>query len=182
VEPAEFEALYVREFARLKGQLTAVCGDPDEAADCVQEAFVRAWEHREQLVADASPGGWVRTAAVRIATSRWRRARNAVTAWQRVGARPPSGPADPAEAGDDGTLVALRTLPADHRHVLALHYVLDLPVAEIARLVRASEGTVKVRLHRGRKALAARLAVPALHSAHAGDDRPGRCADRPEGA
>lgn len=166
MEPPEFEQLYVREFARLKGQLTAVCGDPDEAADCVQEAFVRAWEHRDELVADASPGGWVRTAAVRIATSRWRRARNAVTAWQRLGSRPPAVHDDPADAGTDVTLDALRTLPVDQRHALALHYVLDLSVADIALLVRASEGAVKVRLHRGRKALADRLAVPDLPQHH----------------
>jgi RNA polymerase sigma-70 factor (ECF subfamily) len=159
VDPSEFEALYAREFPRLRGQLTAVCGDPDEAADCVQEAFVQAWRHRRDLAADGSPGGWVRTAALRVATSRWRRARGAVTAWQRLGARPGAGPADPGDAVSDETLRALRDLPADQRHALALHYVVDLPVADIARIVGASEGAVKVRLHRGRRALAARLAA-----------------------
>jgi RNA polymerase sigma-70 factor (ECF subfamily) len=174
MDPSEFEALYAREFPRLKGQLTVLCGDPDEAADCVQEAFVRAWQHRRQLTVDGSPGGWVRTAAVRIATSRWRRARTAGSAWQRLGARPGPAPVDPADAGCDATVRALRALPAGQRHVLALHYVLDLPVAEIADLVRASEGAVRVRLHRGRQALAGRLTelegVPARH------------AGRPEGA
>ncbi|MGF1647628.1 MAG: RNA polymerase sigma factor [Kineosporiaceae bacterium] len=174
MDPSEFEALYEREFPRLKGQLTVLCGDPDEAADCVQEAFVRAWQHRRELAADGSPGGWVRTAAVRVATSRWRRARTAGSAWQRLGARPGPPPADPGDAGCDETVRALRELPAGQRHVLALHYLLDLPVAEIADLVRASEGAVKVRLHRGRQALAARLAVP--------EDVPAHHPGRPEGA
>jgi RNA polymerase sigma-70 factor (ECF subfamily) len=43
--------------------------------------------------------------------------------------------------------------------VIALHYVADAPVAEIAQVLGLAEGTVKAQLHRARQALAARLAT-----------------------
>ena len=52
---------------------------------------------------------------------------------------------------------ALRRLPEAQREVVALHYLADLPVVEIADLLGVAEGTVKSRLMRGREALAALL-------------------------
>jgi DNA-directed RNA polymerase specialized sigma24 family protein len=69
-------------------------------------------------------------------------------------AAPPPGP-------DRVTLVAaLRELPERPRHALVLYYLGDQSVAEIARSMGTAEGTVKVWLHRGRAALAARLGTP----------------------
>jgi RNA polymerase sigma factor (sigma-70 family) len=53
---------------------------------------------------------------------------------------------------------ALRTLPPGQREVVALHYLADLEVAEVARTLGIAEGTVKSRLSRGRTALAVALA------------------------
>ena len=53
---------------------------------------------------------------------------------------------------------ALRQLPMQQRRALALHYLLDLPVSQIAAETGAAEGTVKSWLARGRTALAAMLA------------------------
>ncbi|HEY0698035.1 MAG TPA: sigma-70 family RNA polymerase sigma factor, partial [Micromonospora sp.] len=55
-------------------------------------------------------------------------------------------------------LAALRDLPEGQRHALALHYLVDLPVDEVAATLGVSAGTVKSRLSRGRRALAALLA------------------------
>jgi RNA polymerase sigma-70 factor (ECF subfamily) len=41
--------------------------------------------------------------------------------------------------------------------VLVAYYLAEVPVAEIARLLRMPEGTVKTHLHRGRRALRMQL-------------------------
>ncbi len=51
-------------------------------------------------------------------------------------------------------LAALRQLPQGQRHALALHYLVDLPVDEVAATLGVSVGTVKSRMSRGRRALA----------------------------
>ena len=71
----EFDAFYTGSFARLVGQIYAICGNAAEAQDCVQEAFVRAWDKRRSLNADHAPEAWVRTVAYRLAVSRWRKTR-----------------------------------------------------------------------------------------------------------
>lgn len=52
---------------------------------------------------------------------------------------------------------ALRQLPATHRQALALHYLFDMSVEEIARETDVPVGTVKSWLSRGRSRLAALL-------------------------
>jgi RNA polymerase sigma-70 factor (ECF subfamily) len=41
--------------------------------------------------------------------------------------------------------------------VIVLHYLLDMPVQEVAQTLRIPTGTVKARLFRGRRMLAVRL-------------------------
>jgi Sigma-70, region 4 len=61
---------------------------------------------------------------------------------------------------------ALATLPRRHRQVVVLHYLLDLPVQEVARQLAVPVGTVKSRLARARSALAVQLDVePIRHGA-----------------
>ena len=69
----EFDAFYTASFGRVVNQLHAMIGDRDEAQECVQEAFARAWSHRGSLERAAAPEAWVRTTAYRLAVSRWRR-------------------------------------------------------------------------------------------------------------
>ena len=54
---------------------------------------------------------------------------------------------------------AVRALPRRQSQVIALRYVADASVAEIAQTLGLAEGTVKAQLHRGRQALAVRLAT-----------------------
>jgi len=154
-----FDAFYQTSFSRLVGQIYAMCGSVTEAQDCVQEAFIRAWDRRRSLDRDQSPEAWVRTVAYRLAVSRWRRARKSLLPPDRAhAARPPSEP--------DVTRVALaralQALPAEQRRAIVLHHLGDLSVAEVAAEVGAPTGTVKARLSRGRAALAALLADETL--------------------
>ena len=116
MDEAEFDDFYAASFARLVGQLHAMIGDRDEAQECVQEAFVRAWSHRAQLDRGHAPEAWVRTTAYRLAVSRWRRAVRA----RRAPDRAVQHQAPPPEPGADrGALVeALRQRPEAQRHTV----------------------------------------------------------------
>jgi len=153
VDAATFDAFYSASFPRLVGQVYAMCGDFTEAQDCVQEAFVRAWDHRRQLAAVQSPEAWVRTVAWRLAVSRWRRARRGVTFADRSHSQARPGP----DVDHTALVSALRLIPEEQRRAVVLHHLCDLSVADVAAETGVPVGTVKARLSRGRAALAGLL-------------------------
>jgi RNA polymerase sigma-70 factor (ECF subfamily) len=158
MDAEEFDDLYAASFGRLVHQLHAMIGDRDEAQECVQEAFVRAWSHRGRLEKGQAPEAWVRTTAYRLAVSRWRRTLRGRRAPDRA-LQPSDHPPAPSQAVDDqvAVIAALRQLPEPQRRALVLHHLCDLPVQAVAAETGAAEGTVKARLSRGRAALAALL-------------------------
>lgn len=142
-------------YRRLVVQLYGVTGSLDEAEDLVQEAFVRAAATGRRFLAVDNPEAWLRTTAVNAHRSRWRKVMNGRRAQERM-----VPPRDPADLEQHLELIdALRSLPEAQRHVIALHYLADLPVERIADELGVPSGTVKSRLSRGRQALAAQLAV-----------------------
>lgn len=152
----EFDEFYAASFRRLTNQLYAMIGDRDEAQDCVQEAFVRAWAHRRRLQRAEHPEAWVRTTAYRLAVSRWRR----TTRGRRPADRAVGTPTVAAPPGEThvALVAALRQLPESQRQALVLHHLADLSVHAVAAEVGVPEGTIKARLSRGRAALAELLA------------------------
>ncbi|MBI2244001.1 MAG: SigE family RNA polymerase sigma factor [Nocardioides sp.] len=161
MDELEFDEFYSASFQRIVGQVYAMIGNRDEAQECVQEAFARAWAHRRKLDRAEHPEAWVRTTAYRLAVSRWRRtARGRRPIDRALGA--PTETAPPSEA-HVALVAALKQLPEAQRQALVLHHIADLPVHDVAREVGVPEGTIKARLSRGRAALAAILA----------DERPG---------
>ncbi|MFS3130691.1 SigE family RNA polymerase sigma factor [Nocardioides sp. Bht2] len=163
----EFDAFYNASFSRLTGQLHAMIGNRDEAQECVQEAFIRAWSRRKQFGEVTHPDAWIRTTAYRLAVSRWRRVKLARRAPDRA-----------LQHGDDAAgpdvnrvalIAALKQLPESQRRALVLHHLCDLSVQQVADETGVPPGTVKARLHRGRTALAALLdadAGPTQGAAH----------------
>lgn len=154
MDAAAFDAFYSASFPRLVGQLYAMCGDFCEAQDCVQEAFIRAWDHHRQLDRRHAPEAWVRTVAWRLAVSRWRRTRRALSHTDR--AQPKLPPPEP-DVHHTALVSALRQIPEDQRRAIVLYHLCDRSVAEVAAETGFPEGTVKARLSRGRTALAALL-------------------------
>jgi len=162
MDEAEFDDFYTSSFARVTAQLHALIGDRDEAQECVQEAFVRAWSHRRKLDRAQHPEAWVRTVAYRLAVSRWRR----TVRGRRAPDRAVSSAGTTAAPSESHVAVveALKKLPERQRRVLVLHHIADLPVHEVAREVGAPEGTVKSWLSRGRATLATLLDEGASHA------------------
>jgi RNA polymerase sigma-70 factor (ECF subfamily) len=122
----------------------------------------------------ADPEAWLYRVAVNLVRSRWRRLRvgRRVTARLAAGVGrldDPPAPSGPAQVDARLLLLAaLRRLPFEQREALALHYLADLPVADVAARVGAPVGTVKARLSRGRDALARFLAEDGVRVDDAG--------------
>ncbi len=157
MEAAEFDDFYTASYPRVVNQVHAMIGDREEARDCVQEAFVKAWSRRRQLDHAGSPEAWVRVTAYRMAVSRWRRTMLSRRTPDR--ALQPTEPTPPPDESRVALVAALQQLPEDQRRALVLHHLCDLPVAEVAAEVGAPVGTVKARLSRGRAALQSLLSA-----------------------
>jgi RNA polymerase sigma-70 factor, ECF subfamily len=154
-ESRGFEAFYLREYQAVVRLAYALSGSRLVAEDIAQEAFLRAFRDWETI---RHPSAWVRKVAVRRAgRTAHRRLLEARALARLVAGRGPAVAELPEE--DAEVWRAVRALPRRQAQVIALRYVADAPVAEIARTLGLAEGTVKAQLHRGRQALAARLAT-----------------------
>lgn len=148
---ADFNTLYSAGYGRLAAQLYAYLGDATEAEDVTQEAFLRAWRDWERISTYDDPVAWVRRVAWNLATSRLRsltRATRVRVASEAVAALSPDRVA---------LVAALRQLPERQRLAVVLHYLADLPVADVCAEMNAARGTVLSWLHRGRAQLATLL-------------------------
>ena len=151
-DSADFDAFYIATVRRVVLYLYAACGDRSEAQDIAQEAFARAWQHWSKVAGYDDPEAWVRSVAWRLMINRWRGLRRWLAARARMGP-PPYATASPSP--DRVAIVgALQSLPPAQRQAIALHYLLDMSVHDIAASVGVPEGTVKARLSRARTALA----------------------------
>jgi RNA polymerase sigma-70 factor, ECF subfamily len=147
------QEVFTASYRRLVVQLYGVVGNAGEAEDLVQEAFVRASASGSKFLRVDNPEAWLRVTAINLHRSRWRKLRN----FGRISSKLATPTDLPGLDQHVIVIDALRRLPEQQREVLALHYLADLPVAEIASILHAPEGTVKSRLMRGREALAAEL-------------------------
>jgi RNA polymerase sigma-70 factor (ECF subfamily) len=147
-----FEQLVERHQHRLFTLAARLLGSREDAADAVQEAFIRAWLGLPSFRRGAKFSTWL-----------YRICLNAVHD-QRV-KRPSTPledvvePADPRDAFLAQELSgafqgALAALDEDYRAAVVLYDVLGCSYAEIAELTGVAEGTVKSRIFRGRARLA----------------------------
>ncbi len=163
-----FDEFYRATSVRMVRYGYALMGDLADAQDVVQEAYTRAWRQWPTVAGHPTPEGWVRLTVSRLATDRWRRLRSWRAALSRAG--PPPDESPPSE----NTVLlttALRQLPPDQRQAVALHYLFDLSVDDIARESGVPAGTVKSWLYRGRARLAELLAEAASDRMEVSDAR-----------
>ena len=137
-----------------------LCGDWHTADDLVSTALVKLLRHWRRVSRMDNPDAYVRRILLRAWLDERRRP------WRREQSREvvPDRPAD--RAGPDGVadrltiLALLAELPPKRRAVLVLRYFCDLSVAETARELGCSEGTVKSQAARAIEGLRARLVAP----------------------
>lgn len=145
---------YQAYYRRLVATLYGLTGDHCEAQDLVQEAYARALARPAVFLDVADPEAWLRTVAVNLARTRWRR-RRLLDTLVRSGRVAPAPESTPGVTPDRVLLVdALQKLSRPTRETIVLHHLADMSVHEVAETLAVPVGTVKARLSRGRALLA----------------------------
>jgi RNA polymerase sigma-70 factor (ECF subfamily) len=123
--------------------------DRSAAEDAVQEASIKAWRKLKQLRGDLRS---LRPWFLSIVANECRMARR--TRWWSVVRLPdiPRSSEDPEAASSDLHSALLRMNP-DERLPLVLHFYLDLPLDEVARILGVSPSAAKSRIYRAAKRL-----------------------------
>ena len=147
-----FEALYRAERASILAVAGALVGDWAIAEDVVQESFAQAYLQWKTVGQFDRPGAWVRRVAINKAISRLRRREAETRALGRVGLG--SQASSDAPVADAELWAVVRGLPRRQAQAVALTYIMDLTMAEVAEVLGCSEGSVKTHLHRARERLA----------------------------
>lgn len=151
---------------RAYGVAVGIVGDPDEALDVVQDAFIKAYYRLSDFRFGSNFYTWFYRLLVNQAIDRWRKAARAATvsfdeAWGSGETSDPGTvayPKTPEElAGNrelaEGITRAVAGLPEYHRAVILLREVEGMAYEEIARVLDCSVGTVMSRLHYARAKL-----------------------------
>lgn len=154
VTDTSFDDFYLREFPPMVALAAAVTGSHLLAEDLAQEAMTRVYRRWDQVSRLEKPGAFLRRVTTNLALSRRRRDLVAAAGNRRL--RSATG-LSPAEEPHAEVWQAVGRLPGKQRAAIALFYLEDRPVDEIATILSCSAATARVHLHRGRKALAAML-------------------------
>lgn len=154
--PGAFDAFAQRERSALVAFAWSLTGSLPAAEELAQEALTAAWAAWDRVGDFDKPGVWARKVVANRAATRRRKIGREAHALGRLWARRVANKVE-LPHGDAELWQLVRTLPGRQAQVIALHYVDDRSVVEIAGLLNCTVGTVKTHLHRARKALAQAL-------------------------
>ena len=150
----DFDRLYQSAYPKVYRTLTAILGEPAEAEDCAQDAFVQALGAWKRWRPDAPAEAWIHRIAVNRAISYRRRAklRTVGEVLRRLGKPGPSH--DPAEvATRPDLLTALRSLPPKLTAAIVLRHYHGYTNREIGAALGVTERTVGSRLQQAAERL-----------------------------
>jgi RNA polymerase sigma-70 factor (ECF subfamily) len=152
-----FERLYRDHVGRLHGLCLRMTRNPDLAADCVQDAFIKAWKALPKFEARASFSTWLHRIAVNTVLERRRGPSNAEIAVEdpTVHEEPVMVLDTPVE--EEELEAAIESLPQGARDALVLCGLYGYEHAEAASMLGIAVGTCKAQLHRARGLLKERL-------------------------
>jgi RNA polymerase sigma-70 factor (ECF subfamily) len=153
-----FSILASQSVDRLHGVAYRILRDADRADDATQQSLIAAWKHIRGLRDPDSFDAWTYRMVVHAA---YREARRERSRQERIRWILPNTPSEPdvssAAAQRDELERAFRKLSPEHRAVLVLRHYADLPLAEIAQILRVPVGTVGSRIFHATRQLRAAL-------------------------
>ncbi len=155
----QFETFYHANYRATVGLAYALSGSRHIAEDIAQDAFLAAHKDWDRIGKFERPELWVRRVVSNISVSMFRTKVREAKAVARMRHEPQVSQLMPE---DHEFWHAVRKLPKRQAQAIALHYLEDRPVSEIAEVLRCTEATVRVHLFKGRKAIAKRLHIEDL--------------------
>ena len=157
----EFEDVYRRELHTMVALGTSLTGSREAGVDLAHEAMLRAYRSWSKVRAMDRPGAWIRRVLINLAIDWHRRSGRERRAVARIAPAPPVELADPVSTC---FWAAVRALPERQRAAVALYYLEDLGVDQIAEILEVSAGTVKTSLFKARRSLERALHVEEVTS------------------
>lgn len=158
-----FDELMRRHEDRVFAVCLRILRNREAALDATQDTFLTVFRKADQFRGDSAFSTWIYRIAVNTCYDHLRKAKRRPT-----DPLPPThDPADPAaeEAIDAVALrpdlsAALAAIPVEFRTAIVLVDVEGLALIDAAAVLEVAEGTIKSRLHRGRRQLAEILGNP----------------------
>jgi RNA polymerase sigma-70 factor, ECF subfamily len=147
-EQLDFSGIYEQNRGKVRAVLYQIAGD-ENLEDLVQEAFVRIWKGLAGYRRDAKLSSWIYRISVNTALDHLRsrsRQKESQVDHALDGATSNSDQHRDCETRDL-VLKGLMGLNKDHRAVLVLSLIHEIPLYEVAEILEIPEGTVKSRLH-----------------------------------
>jgi RNA polymerase sigma-70 factor (ECF subfamily) len=171
-DPEAFGVLFGRHRDRLWAVALRTTGDPEDAADALQEAMIAAFRRAASYRGDAAVTTWLHRIVVNACLDRLRRRKvrmaeplpDDIEEYAGRGSTITAAPDDPLESAlgteqRTAVLAALATLPPDQRAALVLVDMEGYSIDETAAMLDCAPGTVKSRCSRGRAKLLPLLAA-----------------------
>ncbi|WP_268245622.1 RNA polymerase sigma factor SigM [Planomonospora parontospora] len=156
-DPHAFSELVKRHRDRMWAVALRTLGDPDEAADAVQDAFVSAYRKADSFRGEAAVTTWLHRIVVNACLDRMRRKSvRPVADDELIEAAERETPVPDQTAEREVSMEvssALKLLPADQRAALVLVDMMGYSVEDAAQVLQVPSGTVKSRCARGRAKL-----------------------------
>lgn len=164
--PEAFDRLFLRYQDYVYNVCLGILGNADDARDCAQETFVRVHRKAHEFRGQAAVSTWLYRIAVNVCMGLLRqKPRTRAASLEEEHLRELPAPADMPERGleqeaeERSVREILRELPSDYRLALVLRYFQNLSYEEMSQALGWSLPKVKVKLHRARRAFAARYAA-----------------------
>ncbi len=162
---AEFRRLYEANRASVHAYFTGRTGSPQQAADLMQDVFLRVWRRLDEVAGlpEDRQRAWIFTVARNLSVDAHRHERTRAGA-EQVLAREPARPQQPAStaviAAERVAVVgeAIRRLPEPQRVVITMAAAGGMTSADLADALGVAAGTVRYRLSLARRAVAEALA------------------------
>jgi RNA polymerase sigma-70 factor (ECF subfamily) len=150
-----FEAFYDSEYWAVVRLAAAVTNRWDIAEELVQDAFLSLHRRWSKISTYDAPDAWLRRVVLNRAVSSLRRRAAEARLAAHLANQPARVVEGPQPTNEVWRLVA--KLPSRQAEVIALVYVEDRSVADVARILDCEQSTVRTHLRRGRIALAGAL-------------------------